>query len=42
MRHDSLDELTYAGELHRRNLAPPDRIFKARRKREHLPTGGGG
>jgi hypothetical protein len=28
MRHDSLEELTCAGDLHRRNLAPANTIFK--------------
>jgi hypothetical protein len=28
MRHDCLDELTYARELHRRKLASADTIFK--------------
>jgi hypothetical protein len=28
MRRDSLDELTRAGELHRRNLTPANTIFK--------------
>jgi hypothetical protein len=34
MRRDSLDERTCEGELHRRNLTPPDSIFKARRNQE--------
>ena len=28
MRHDSLEELTCAGDPHRRNLAPAKPIFK--------------
>jgi hypothetical protein len=28
MRRDSLDELTCAGELHRRNLTPANTIFE--------------
>jgi hypothetical protein len=28
MSHDSLDELTRAGELHRRNLTPVNTIIK--------------
>jgi hypothetical protein len=28
MRHDSLDELTCEGELHRRNLTAANTIFK--------------